>query len=138
MYIIFVCFTSKTLKWLLLLLYTHPHPSFLGNVNIGEAELIFPLLFFFFFNFFNIAPLTCAFELTSSNSYFNSYCKHLSLRIVHFQNTLKILIIYCVDPTTTRLIHFSRENWWRSMNVDLCVYTVDYQDFQGILKVYYT
>jgi hypothetical protein len=32
MYIIFVCFTSKILKWLLLLLYTHPHPSFLGNV----------------------------------------------------------------------------------------------------------
>jgi hypothetical protein len=31
MYIIFVSFTSKTLKWLLLLLYTHPHPSLLGN-----------------------------------------------------------------------------------------------------------
>ena len=32
MYIIFVCFTIKILKWLLLILYTHPHPSFLGNV----------------------------------------------------------------------------------------------------------
>jgi hypothetical protein len=32
--------------------------------NFGEAELIFSL---FFFNFFNITPLTWAFELTSSN-----------------------------------------------------------------------
>jgi hypothetical protein len=28
-----------------------------------------------------------------------------------------------LDRTSNRLIHFSRENWWRSMNVDLCVHS---------------
>jgi hypothetical protein len=80
--------------------------------NFGEAELIFSL-FFFFFNFFNIAPLTCAFELTSSNSYFNSYCKHLSLRIVHFQNTWKswLSTVYTHKSTFIDLHQFSREKW---------------------------
>jgi hypothetical protein len=55
------------------------------NLPFGAPQTLefrnFPYVFLsgvklFFFNFFNIAPLTCAFELTSSNS----YCKHLSLR----------------------------------------------------------
>jgi hypothetical protein len=40
MYIIFVCFTSKTLKWLLLLLYTHPHPSFFGKFSTSRRIYI--------------------------------------------------------------------------------------------------
>jgi hypothetical protein len=48
--------------------------------GVKQDAIFFFFFFFFFFNFFNISPLTYAFELTSSNSYFNSYCKHLSLR----------------------------------------------------------
>jgi hypothetical protein len=43
--------------------------------NFGEAELIFSL---FFFNFFNIAPLTCAFELTYC-TYFSHVCCNLCM-----------------------------------------------------------
>ena len=55
--------------------------------------------------FFNIAPLTCAFELTSSNSYFNSYCKHLSLRST-LSKYLENLDYLLID-----LHQFSREKW---------------------------
>ena len=78
---------------------------------ISERRSLF-FFFFFFFNFFNIAPLTCALELTSSNSYFNSYCKHLSLRST-LSKYLEILdYLLCSHRTTFIDLHrFSREKW---------------------------
>ena len=85
--------------------------------SFGEAELIFSLFFFFFFfffffNFFNIAPLTCAFELTSSNSYFNSCCKHLSLRSTLSKYLELLDYLLCPHKSTFIDLHqFSREKW---------------------------
>ena len=106
-------------------------PSFQANMgsrdqclhNFGEAELIFGLFsflfffsffffFYFFFNFFNIAPLTCAFELTSSNSYFNSYCKHLSLRSTLSKYLDNLDYLLCSHRSTFIDLHqFSWEKW---------------------------
>ena len=79
--------------------------------NFGEAELIFSL-FFFFFNFFNIAALTCAFELSSRNSYFNSYCKHLSLRSTFSKYLENLDYLLCTHKSTIIDLHqFSCEKW---------------------------
>jgi hypothetical protein len=78
--------------------------------NFGETELIFSL--FFYFNFFNIAPLTCAFELSSSNSYFNSYCKHLSLRSTLSKYLENLDYLLCTHKSTFIDLHqFSHEKW---------------------------
>ena len=83
--------------------------------NFGEAEFIFShfFFFFFFFNFFNIAPLTCAFDLTSSNSNFNSYCKHLSLRSILSKHLENLDYLLCTHKTTFIDLpdQFSREKW---------------------------
>ena len=69
--------------------------------NFGEAELIFSL-FFFFLNFFNIAPLTCAFEL----------CKHLSLRSTLSKYLENLDFLLCTHKSTFIDLHqFSREKW---------------------------
>jgi hypothetical protein len=58
------------------------------------------------------------------------------LILISYTEYRTLFLFEGLDPTSNRLIHFSRENWWRSMNL-IYVYTVDNQDFQGILKVYY-
>jgi hypothetical protein len=79
--------------------------------NFEEAELIFSL-FFFFLNFFNIAPLTCAFELSSGNSHFNSYCRHLSLRSILSKYLENLDYLLCAHKSTFIDLHqFSREKW---------------------------
>jgi hypothetical protein len=53
----------------------------------------------------DISTLTCAFELTSSNSYFNSYCKHLSLRSTLSKYLGNFYYLLCTHKSTFVDLH---------------------------------
>ena len=102
--------TKGQLKELIQLLFHKIKlPTQIQIVLLRKGQILFYLLFsfirFFFFFFFNIAPLTCAFELTSSNSYFNSYCKHLSLRSTLSKYLENLDYLLCTHKSTFIDLH---------------------------------
>ena len=61
---------------------------------------------------FREAHLSCTFELTSSNSYFNSYYKHLSLGSTLSKYLENLDYLLCTHKSTFIDLHqFSREKW---------------------------
>ena len=109
MYIIFVCFTSKTLKWLLLLFYTHPHPSFLGNfLHLGTYVCIQCIrkntnqhLHVIFFQ------ITCRTQPTGVEGHFlrpisQELCfKYLPMHIQYPSSKIRSMQIFIISPLKT-------------------------------------
>ena len=50
------------------------------------------------------------------------YLMH-GLILINYTEYRTLFLFEDLDPTSNRLIYFSRENWWRSMNIDLCVHS---------------
>ena len=55
------------------------------------------------------------------------------LILISYTEYRTLFLFEGLDPTSNSLIHFSDGDRWML----IYVYTVDNQDFQGILKVYY-